>query len=346
LPYFELINTITQCEAECVSARAERFQPQRPSRENPFPNKSNLDVVNESFGEGAPAKLWARKAAGRGLVLKIFANFIIITYHIPVTTQRNLSIAASFAYDVPIETQIPLIAQAGFNYISPGGSLTHLNYLSKEVRKNFAQLLARYRLKADTIHAPLTGKFDLEIYKGTAEAAGQFGADVVVVHCSPFEITESELASLLPERKKDCKELEKISRTTGVRFALENMIPGPASTLVKELVQDADPACIGFCYDSSHGQVDGPRPFSLLEELKDRLIAVHLSDRIKPFTDHVIPWEGFIHWDELCPILKTCNIQFPLLLEIAKTFSAEKDPEKFLKLAYQAGCRLWDMVFE
>jgi sugar phosphate isomerase/epimerase len=262
-----------------------------------------------------------------------------------VTAKRNLSIAASFAYDIPIETQIPLIAQAGFNYFSPGGSLTHLNYLSKEVRKNFTKLLARYSLKMDTIHAPLTGKFDLEIYKGTAEAAAEFGAGVVVVHCSPFEITESELVSLLPLRKKDCRELEKISRATGVQFALENMMPGFASNLIKKLLEDADPACIGFCYDSSHDQVDGPRSFTLLEELKDRLIAVHLSDRIKPFTDHVIPREGFIHWDELCPILKGCNIQFPLLLEVATTYSAEKDPEKFLKLAYQAGRRLWDKIY-
>ena len=262
-----------------------------------------------------------------------------------MTAQRNLSIAASFVYDIPIETQIPLIAEAGFNFVSPGGSLEHLNYLSKEVRKNFTKLLNRYSLKMDTIHGPVTGKFDLEKYKRTAEAAAEFGASVVVAHCSPFEITESELASLLPQREKDCRELEKISRETGVRFALENMMPGPASRLVKQLVQDADPACIGFCYDSSHDQVDGPRAFTLLEGLKDRLIAVHLSDRIKPFTDHVIPWEGFIHWDELCPILKTCNIQFPLLLEVATTFSAEKDPEKFLKLAYKAGCKLWDVIY-
>jgi sugar phosphate isomerase/epimerase len=267
-------------------------------------------------------------------------------YYILVTVKRNLSIAGSFAYDVPIERQIPLIAAAGFNYISPGGSLDHLNYLSKEVRKNFSKLLARYGLKMDTIHAPLTGKFDVEKYRETAQAAAEFGAGVVVVHCSTFEITESELAALLPERQKACRELKKISRQTGVRFALENMCPGPASTLVKVLVENADPACIGFCYDSSHDQVDGPRSFELLEGLKNRLIAVHLSDRIKPFTDHAIPWEGFIHWEELCGILKTCNIRFPLLLEVGTTHSAEKEPAKFLKLAHQAGCKLWDMIIE
>jgi sugar phosphate isomerase/epimerase len=263
-----------------------------------------------------------------------------------MTIKRNLSIAGSFAYDVPIEKQIPMIAQAGFNYFSPGGSLTHCNYLDKETRKKLAALLNWYPLKMDTIHAPLTGKFDIEKYQATAEAAAEFGAGVVVVHCSPFEITESDLALLLPQLKKDCSELEKISQATGVRFALENMMPGPASTLIEKLVEDADPACIGFCYDSSHDQVDGPRAFTLLAELKDRLIAVHLSDRIKPFTDHVIPWEGFIRWDELIPILKSCNIQFPLLLEVATTHSAQKDPAKFLKLAYQEGCKLWDMIFE
>ena len=262
-----------------------------------------------------------------------------------VTAQRNLSIAASFAYDLPIETQIPLIAQAGFNYISPGGSLKHLDYLDKAARKSFTQLLAQNGLKLDTIHGPLTGKFDVETLNRTAEAASEFGAGVIVVHCSPFEITESEMTQRLPQLQKDCRELEKIYRATGVRFALENMVPGPASTLIVRALKDSDPACIGFCYDSSHDQVDGPRTFALLEELKDRLISVHLSDRIKPFTDHVIPWEGFIHWDELCGILKRCNIRFPLLLEVATTFSEEKDPEQFLKMAYQAGCKLWDKIF-
>lgn len=65
-----------------------------------------------------------------------------------------------------------------------------------------------------------------------------------------------------------------------------------------------DPALFGFCYDSAHVQIDGPRPFQLLDDLQDRVIAVHLSDRLRAFTDHVLPGEGFIAWDAL---LRACR---------------------------------------
>jgi len=262
-----------------------------------------------------------------------------------VNVKRNLSISTSFAYDIPVEKQIPLIAAAGFNYVSPGASLKHCNYLSKETRHKLIKLLEQYGLKMDTLHAPLTGSFDIGLFKETAEAAAEFGAPVVVLHCSPFEINASELPASIRKLKEDCRELVKISRQTGVTFALENQAPGPAAELIRRVLLETDSPYLGFCYDSSHDQVDGPRPFDLLKELKDKLVAVHLSDRIKPFTDHVLPWEGFIHWDELIPILKECNITFPLLFEVAITHSAEKDPVKFLALAYERACRLWDEIF-
>jgi sugar phosphate isomerase/epimerase len=260
-----------------------------------------------------------------------------------VTIKRNLSISTCFDYSVPIETQIPLIAKAGFTYVSPGGSRKHFDVFSKEARQNLLKLLDKYGLKMDTIHGPLSG-IDIEEMKQIAAAAVELKALAVVVHCSSFEMPEAELALRLPQLKNDCRELSKIYEETGIAFALENMAPGPATELVRQTLLENDYPGIGFCYDSSHDQIDGPRPFTLLEELKDKLIAVHLSDRINPFTDHVPPWDGFIHWDELCPILKGCHIAFPLLFEVTTTFSAEKDPVKFLKLAYERACKVWDMV--
>jgi sugar phosphate isomerase/epimerase len=258
---------------------------------------------------------------------------------------KRISISAGFDYDIPIEKQIPLIAQAGFTHISLGSQRSHFDYLSKESRQQLSELLKQYSLKIDTIHGPDAIKTSVEVFKAIAEAAVDLRVPVVVFHAGPFDFPENELNSILLKSKKICREINLIAQNTGITFALENVAPGPATELVRKLLLENDFAHIGFCYDSAHDQIDGPRPFDLLNDLKSRLVAVHLSDRIKPYVDHVIPWEGFIHWDELCSILKNLNIAFPLLFEAMTMNSAEKDPVKFLALAYERACRLYDKIF-
>ena len=259
--------------------------------------------------------------------------------------KKSLSISTCFDYSIPIEKQMPLIAKAGFTHVSLGMNRSHFDYLSKESRQKLAELLSRYSLKIDTIHGPVTDNTSIEEFKEIAKASVEFNAPVVVLHSSIPDFGENELNSRFLELKKACRVLDIISQNTGITFALENLIPGPATELVRKTLLELDSKYIGFCYDSSHDQIKGPRSFELLQELKSKLVAVHLSDRVKEFVDHVIPWEGFVDWDELCRILKDSNVTFPLLLEVMTTHSAEKDPVKFLTLAYERGCRLYDKIF-
>ena len=259
--------------------------------------------------------------------------------------RESLSISTCFDYNIPIESQIPLIAEAGFTHVSLGSNRSHFDYLSKDARQKFTELLNQYSLNIDTIHGPDADNTSIEEFKGIAEASVEFKAPVVVLHGSPFGFDKDELDSRFLELKKLCREIDVISQNTGITFALENVLPGPATELIRMILLEIDSKYIGFCYDSSHDQIEGPHSFELLEELKRKLVAVHLSDRVKEFVDHVIPWEGFIDWDELCRILKGSNLTFPLLLEVMTTHSAEKDPVKFLTLAYERGCRLYDKIF-
>ena len=259
--------------------------------------------------------------------------------------RKSLSISTCFDYSIPIERQIPLIAKAGFTCVSLGAKRSHFDYLSKEARKQLSELLNRYSLKLDTIHGPDVDKTSIVEFAEIAKASVELKTRVVVLHGSIFEFGENELNSRFLELKGKCREIDKISQNTGVFFALENLVPGPTTELVRRILLEYDSKYIGFCYDSAHDQIDGPRSFELLQQLKNKLVAVHLSDKVKEFVDHVIPWEGFIDWDELCGILKGSNVTFPLLLEVMTIHSAEKDPVKFLALAYERGCRLWDKIF-
>lgn len=96
---------------------------------------------------------------------------------------------------------------------------------------------------------------------------------------------------------------------------------------------------IGFCYDSSHDQIDGPRNMELLCRQSNNLTAVHLSDRIREFVDHVIPGEGFINFDEILPLLKQAGFDGPILMEVEMTHSKYKNIKEFLKEVHEAADR-------
>jgi sugar phosphate isomerase/epimerase len=261
-----------------------------------------------------------------------------------MVTQR-LSVSTCFDYNVPIAEQLALVSVAGFSYVSLGQSRSHFDYLSKDKRTELLRLLVLYSLQVDTIHGPQADTAGVDELVSIAEAAAHLKAPVIVMHGGPFEFGPEEINSRLVGLHRKCLELDRISRSTGVKFALENVAPGPATELIRKTILDSDPATIGFCYDSSHDQIGGPRAFDLLLELRERLFAVHLSDRVREFVDHVMPGEGFIDWDTLVQILASARITFPLLFEVMTTNSFEKDPSRFLSMAFNRGCALYGRVF-
>ncbi len=259
--------------------------------------------------------------------------------------RHQLSIATAFDYSIPIEQQFALIAEAGFSHVSLGGKESHAQYLSVTGRERLKALLKKYNLSIDTIHGPQADMpSSAERLSAVAIAAVALSAPIVVMHPGSFNFPPEQF----PERFKailaTCSVLERVANVTGVRFAIENVLPGPATDIIPQVLDRLNPKCFGFCYDSSHDQVGGPRPFDLLNLLKERLIAVHLSDRIRDFVDHVPPGDGFIDWKALTSILQTAPFTGPLLFEVEIEHSAEKDPQRFLKLAYERACQIEAMI--
>jgi len=244
--------------------------------------------------------------------------------------RRDLSISTAFDYSIPIEKQVKLIAESGFNYISLGGNKEHSGFMSVEGRKNLKILLNKFSLHIDTIHgcrADLPNS--IEMLCQMAESAVYLGSKTIVFHATSFEIGEDEVNAKSENLFKVCNELKYISKNTGIIFALENLHPASATDVVRKVLPELDKNYFGFCYDSSHEQVDGPRSFELLEQFKNRIFAVHISDRIKEFVDHVIPGEGFIDFKSICKILKASNYSRPLLLEVMTLHSKEKKRKHF-----------------
>lgn len=249
---------------------------------------------------------------------------------------KNISISSCFDYDIPLEEQMKYISKVGFTHISLGSNLEHSKLFEQGRVEQIKMLLSENRLSIDTIHfsQSLATEDWQQVMEKTMQIANELNCPVIVAHCISFMGKEIQSNDDIEKLKDSIIDLTELCKKYNVKVALENLCPGKATDVLEQMLEVADKNYIGFCYDSSHDQVDGPRPMQLLEKWKHRLIAVHISDRIKPFTDHVTIGEGFIHFDEMIEILRTIDFDFPFLMEVMKTYSQYKDTEEFLEKTY------------
>lgn len=258
----------------------------------------------------------------------------------------SISIASCFDYDIPLEEQMKYVAAAGFTHISLGSHLEHSKLFDNGRVNQIKNALAKNNLRIDTIHflQSLSSNGWQDIMDKTMQIANELDCPVIVVHCTSFMAKEIQTEADTEGLKASISELELLCEKYKIKVALENLCIGKPTEILEQLLECTDSDYIGFCYDSSHDQIDGPRPMVLLEKWKHRLMAVHISDRIKPFTDHVTIGEGFICFDEIIKILKTADFEFPLLLEMMKTYSQYKDTEEFLSKAYEGACDIMEKI--
>ena len=241
-----------------------------------------------------------------------------------------------------------MINEAGFNHVSIGGNYNHSNILDKENRKVLHKQIRDNDLLVDTIHGCGTDNPNRDkILDEIIEAAREFETPVIVLHpLTGFEILENEIEQKLSLLLETCSKYKPKLEQYGIKFAIENLHPENATEVLKRGLPQLDKDNFGFCYDSSHDQVDGPRDFSLLEQFGDRVIAVHLSDRIRPFVDHAVPGEGFVDFNEISRLLRKSHYSNPITLELMIMNSQYKNHEDLLRKGFIEGEKIHDSVFK
>jgi len=173
----------------------------------------------------------------------------------------------------------------------------------------------------------------VELVKNRIAMTARLGADVMVMHvprdpaCGPV--------------RKSLDELEEFCRDRNVRIAIENTNNHDA---VGALL--ADYACdyVGLCYDSGHGNMhdDG---LAFLDDLKDRLIAVHLHDNNGSADQHNLPFTGTTDWPRLAAVIAASAYAKCVSMESnMRHESPYADEAAFLADAVKAGMRLAAMI--
>lgn len=258
---------------------------------------------------------------------------------------KGISVSTCFNYDIDFCDQLELIHKAGFSHVSIGTNYSHSGILESDNVIRIREIVRENNLLIDIIHGCSMDNSDtVEVNKILAKASEKLNVPVIVVHCSSFTFNPDTF----DQRKKDIITklpiFEDFAKTYNVSFAFENVLPGVATDLTGFAVNNSNPEYFGFCYDSAHDQIDGPRSFDLLRRNISRLKAVHISDRIREFVDHVIPGEGFIDFDEIAKIIHMSNPDIPLLMEVSMEHSKFKNAKQFLSVTYNEAKKIYNTI--
>jgi len=171
----------------------------------------------------------------------------------------------------------------------------------------------------------------VELVKNRVAMAARLGGDVVIMHIR-FE-------PAWPPLRRSLDELRPFVMERGVRIAIENgKLPAVANVL-----RDYEPAYVGLCYDSGHGNIGFMDPDSL-ESFKDRLLSVHLHDNDGTCDQHRLMFTGTIDWARLARIMAASSYTKCISMEVG--CGEDEDETAFLAQAYQDGRRFSEMVAE
>lgn len=105
--------------------------------------------------------------------------------------------------------------------------------------------------------------------------------------------------------------IDTIRKFAGVEILIEN-IPNEISTLerIREFTDVARLPDVRICYDTGHGQLQGPVP------RLERVAAIHLNDNGGELDDHLWPFEGTINWPRLIEEIVLSDYHGSMVFEV------------------------------
>jgi sugar phosphate isomerase/epimerase len=234
------------------------------------------------------------------------------------------------------------IAAHGFEAVEVFATRSHFDYHDAAAIARLAEWLKETGLALHGIHAPVTDRLLPGDHWGEliSNAAGdtakrqaavreadaalniarRIPADVFVVHLGtpPAKGGENNRSAALRSVEEICRLAEPI----GIRVALE-VIPNPlsdAASLVDLLEKDLDAPRTGICLDFGHAFLMGDVA-DAIEIVAEHLITTHVHDNNGKKDEHLVPFEGRIHWDIALMTMQKVGYDGTYLMELANTGS-------------------------
>lgn len=256
----------------------------------------------------------------------------------------DLSVTTDYATDRGNpEPYLRRIAEAGFTHIHWCHHwCTDFLYSRWEIDQ-IEQWLKDYGLRLLDLHASAGREKNwgsqreyerlagLELVRNRIAMAAQLGSGVIIMHAPGDSTPELYRQSL--------NELRVYALEHGVRIAIEN---GNMSE-IGEMLSECDADYVGLCYDAGHGNMAGDG-LDMLEQLKDRLISVHLHDNDGAGDLHNPLFSGTGDWERLAGIMAASSYDKCVSMEVTMPNSGIEDEAEFLRQAFDTGKTFTEMI--
>jgi sugar phosphate isomerase/epimerase len=246
------------------------------------------------------------------------------------------------------------IHEGGFTALEIFCSRAHFDYASKQEVRALAALLDAKQMKLSSLHAPTSKDSSATRESGQPlsvcevekvrriEAMDEFKRAIDVSEDLAFSRMVLHMGGSREEadpRKRDAafSTLEHLvlhAHHAGVTLAMENTtseMGDPA--YLRAFVDETRLTGLRFNFDVGHANLaDGPaeerleRSFAPMKALVD---SVHLHDNHGEKDEHLLPYEGSIHWESAILLLKSApNGGLPVVLELKEKFGLDAVPEQ------------------
>lgn len=274
-----------------------------------------------------------------------------------------------FHNDRLTEAHLAAVKRHGFDRVEVFATRTHVDYASDGVTRDVADWLTNNGLTAHSVHAPITNALKngewgevwsnaaadsarrqtalAETSRAMAFAAG-IGAKFLVTHLGvpdgmPTPGPDNDGGAL----SRSLSAIAAEARSHNLTLALE-VIPNRLSTpeaLVARLEtaadasEDADEIVgHGVCLDVGHAHLMSGA-IDAVETLGGHLVTTHIHDNSGKRDDHLVPFQGTIHWSALVMALEKVGYDGVWMFEIGAP-SPGADTEDMLQRAADARARL------
>ena len=157
------------------------------------------------------------------------------------------------------------------------------------------------------------------------------------MHFDRLPACEEEKIPYWSRMRRSLDALEPVALCCWVKLALENY-EDESYEEAKTFFAAYSPDFLGFCYDSGHGNLGRGEGFERLEEVKQRLIAVHLHDNDGKEDQHRVPFRGTVDWQRLMRIIASSPYREGINLEATlRDYPEFPSEDDFLQAAILAG---------
>jgi sugar phosphate isomerase/epimerase len=264
---------------------------------------------------------------------------------VTTNTKMNYSISTDYLSDVGNpEESLKLAGEAGFSHVHWCHQWnTDFVYTNSEI-KQIKKWLDEFGLKlldlhgsvgkeknwfADVEYQRLAG---VELVKNRIDMTAELGGDAVVMHIPTWNREEEALKQNVNNLRRSLDELYDYSISRNIKIAIEN-IPNDDFIVIKSLLNDYSAEFLGLCYDSGHGNIGKCEGLKFLEQVKDRLVCIHLHDNDGESDQHKNPFYGTVNWAEVMKVIRESSYDKPLNLEVGFKNIDIEDKMDFLKLS-------------